>query len=158
MTATCAPIFKLLQKDQCHDWAEDCQKAFDSIKEYLSEPPILSPPVEGRPLIMYLIVLDDSMGCVLGQQDESGKKEYAIYYLCKKFTDCETQYSVVEKTCCIFAWAAKRLRQYMLNHTTWLISKMDPIEYIFEKPALTWRISHWQVLLSEYDIEYQFPK
>ena len=74
MTATCAPIFKLLRKDQSHDWTEDCQKAFDSIKEYLSEPPILSPPVEGRPPIMYLTVLEDSMGCVLGQQDESGKK------------------------------------------------------------------------------------
>ena len=70
MTATCAPIFKLLRNDQSHDWTEDFQKAFDSIKEYLSEPPILSPPVEGRPLIMYLTVLEDSMGCVLGQQDE----------------------------------------------------------------------------------------
>ena len=87
MTATCAPIFKLLRKDQSHDWTEDCQKAFDSIKEYMSEPLILSPPVEGRPLIMYLTVLEDSMGCVLGQQDESGKKEYAIYYLSKKFTE-----------------------------------------------------------------------
>ena len=24
MTATCAPIFKLLRKDQRHDWTEDC--------------------------------------------------------------------------------------------------------------------------------------
>ena len=24
MTATCAPIFKLLRKDQSHDWTEDC--------------------------------------------------------------------------------------------------------------------------------------
>ena len=98
MTTTCAPIFKLLQKDQSHDWTEDCQKAFDSIKVYLSEPLILSPPVEGRPLIMYLTVLEDSMGCVLGQQDESGKKESAIYYLSKKFTDCESRYSMLEKT------------------------------------------------------------
>ena len=67
MTATCAPIFKLFRKDQSCDWTEDCQKAFESIKEYLLEPPILSPPVEGRPLIMYLTVLEDSMGCVLGQ-------------------------------------------------------------------------------------------
>ncbi|KAI5419733.1 hypothetical protein KIW84_043771 [Lathyrus oleraceus] len=91
MIATCAPIFKLLRKDQRHDWTEDFQKAFDSIKEYLSEPPILSLPIEGRPLIMYLTVLDDSMGCVLGQRDESGKKEYAIYYLSKKFTNCESR-------------------------------------------------------------------
>ena len=80
---------------------------------------------------MYLNVLEDSMGCVLGQQDETGKKEFAIYSLLKKFTDCETRYSMLEKTYCALAWAAKRLRQYMLNHTTWLISKMDPIKYIF---------------------------
>ena len=98
MTATCAPIFKLLQKDQSCDWTEDFQKAFDSIKEYLLEPPILSRSVEGRPLIMYLTVLEDSMGYVLGQQDESGKKEYAIYYLSKKFTDFESRYSMLEKT------------------------------------------------------------
>ncbi|KAI5440494.1 hypothetical protein KIW84_010102 [Lathyrus oleraceus] len=88
MTATCVPIFKLLRKDQSCDWTEDCQKAFGSIKEYLLEPPILSPPVEGRSLIMYLTVLEDSMGCVLGQQDETGKKEFAIYYLSMNFTDC----------------------------------------------------------------------
>ena len=35
---------------------------------------------------------------------------------------------------------------------------MDPIKYIFEKPALTGRISRWQMLLSEYDIEYRAQK
>ncbi|XP_058772888.1 uncharacterized protein LOC131646985, partial [Vicia villosa] len=158
MTATCGPIFKLLRKDQGVVWTEDCQKAFDSIKEYLLEPPILIPPVEGRPLIMYLTVLEESMGCMLGQQDETGKKEHAIYYLSKKFTDCESRYSMLEKTCCALAWASKRLRQYMINNTTWLISKMDPIKYVFEKPALTGRIARWQMLLSEYDIEYRAQK
>jgi len=81
MTATCGPIFKLLRNNQGIVWTEDCQEAFDKIKEYLLEPPILVPPVEGRPLIMYLTVLEDSMGCVLGQQDETGKKEHTIYYL-----------------------------------------------------------------------------
>ena len=65
---------------------------------------------------------------------------------------------MLEKTYCALAWAAKRLHQYMLNHTTWLISKMDTIKYAFEKPALTGRISRWQMLLSEYDIEYRSQK
>ncbi|XP_052487988.1 uncharacterized protein LOC128041727 [Gossypium raimondii] len=39
------------------------------------------------------------MGCVLGQHDETGKKEKAIYYLSKKFTDCEMKYSSIEKLC-----------------------------------------------------------
>ena len=90
MTATCAPIFKLLRKDQGCVWTNDCQKAFESINEYLLGPLILSPLVEGRPLIIYLTDLEDSMGCVLGQQDETRRKEHVIYYLSKKFTDCES--------------------------------------------------------------------
>ena len=35
---------------------------------------------------------------------------------------------------------------------------MDPIKYIFENPALTGRITIWQMLLSEYDIESRSQK
>jgi len=86
------------------------------------------------------------MGCVLGQHNETEKKEHAIYYLRKKFTDCA------------FAWTTYRLRQYMLSHTIWLVSRMDPIKYIFEKPGLTGRITRWQMLLSEFDIVFVTQK
>ncbi|RDY04088.1 hypothetical protein CR513_12234, partial [Mucuna pruriens] len=87
------------------------------------------------------MVLDESMGCMLGQRDETGRKERAIYYLSKKFTDCEKRYPTLERTCCALVWAAKRLKQYMLSHTPWLVAKTNPIKYIFEKPALTRRIA-----------------
>ncbi|XP_052735536.1 uncharacterized protein LOC128197521 [Vigna angularis] len=158
LTATCEPMFKLLRKNQVVVWNEDCQVAFEKVKQYLQDPPVLRPPMPGRPLILYLTVLDNSMGCVLGQHDEDGKREHAIYYLSKRFTDCEQRYSSLERTCCALAWATHRLRQYMLSHSTWLISKMDPIKYIFEKPALIGRIARWQMLLSEYDIVYVTQK
>lgn len=62
LTTTCEPIFKLLRKNQEVIWNDDCQEAFDKIKEYLQEPPVLMPLVEGKPLIMYLTILDESMG------------------------------------------------------------------------------------------------
>lgn len=46
----------------------------------------------------------------------------------------------------------------MVNHTTGLISRMDSVKYIFKKPAMTSRIARWQMLLSEYDIEYHTQK
>ena len=67
-------------------------------------------------------------------------------------------YSSLEKMCCALAWATQRLRQYILYHTTWLIARLDPIKYIFEKPSLFGRIAKWQVLLSEFDILYVSQK
>jgi len=90
-----------------------------------------------------MTVLDESMGCMLGQHDDSGKRQRVVYYLSKKFTACEMNYSLLERTCCTLVWASYRLRQYVLSHTTWLVSKMDLIKYIFEKPALTGRIAQW---------------
>ena len=103
-------------------------------------------------MILYLEIHEKSMGCVLGQHDETGKKERAIYYLNKKFTDYEIRYPSMEKICCTLAWTVKRLRLYILCHTTWLITKIDPIKYIFEKPSLSRRVTRCQVQLSEDDI------
>jgi len=46
----------------------------------------------------------------------------------------------------------------MLYYTTWLISKLDHLIYIFEKPYLLSRIVRWHVLLVEYDIVYTTKK
>ena len=46
----------------------------------------------------------------------------------------------------------------MLYYTMRLISRMDPIKYIFEKPALTRKISHWQMLLFEFNIVFVMRK
>lgn len=116
LTPICEPIFKLLRNQTPTVWNEDCQKAFDKVQKSLLNPPILVPPTPGRPLLMYLSVMEASRGCVLGQHDETGRKERAIYYLSKKFTDDETRYTVLEKTCCALTWASQRLRHYMLNY------------------------------------------
>ena len=68
------PIFKLLKKHDSRKWTEECQTTLDKVKNYLSTPPILVPPIREKPLILYLIVHEKSMGCVLGQHDETKKK------------------------------------------------------------------------------------
>ncbi|KAG2394489.1 RNA-directed DNA polymerase-like protein [Vigna angularis] len=128
LTATCEPMFKLLRKNQVMVWNEDCQAAFERIKQYLKDPPVLRPPEPGKPLILYLTVLERSMGCVLGQYDEAGKREHAIYYLSKKFTDCEQRYSSLERTCCALAWKSVKgsaLAEYLAHQP---ISDYQPMQ------------------------------
>ena len=108
----------------------------------------------GYALILYLAIQETSMGYILGQSVEPNHKERAIYYLSKKSTSCEINYIAIEKSCCALAWASRKLQQYMLYYATRLISHMDPIKYIFEKPGLTRKISRWQMLLSKFDIVF----
>ncbi|XP_060170576.1 uncharacterized protein LOC132601513 [Lycium barbarum] len=154
LTTTCEPIFKLLKKDAAVKWTDECQEAFDKIKEYLSNPPVLVPPEPGRPLFLYLSVMDNSFGCVLGQHDATGKKEQTIYYLSKKFTSYEVKYTFFERTCCALTWVAQKLKHYLSSYTTHLISRMDPLKYIFQKPMSSGRLTKWQILLTEFDIVY----
>ena len=97
MTAKCDPIFKLLKKHDSGECTEECQTAFDKVKDYLFTLSILVSLIPRKPLILYLTAHEKSMGCVLGQYDEIGKKEHVIYYLSKKFTKYESKYSLVEK-------------------------------------------------------------
>ncbi|XP_070034334.1 uncharacterized protein [Nicotiana tomentosiformis] len=78
-----------------------------------------------------------------GQHDETGRKEQAIYYLSKKFTPYE---------------ACQKLRHYFYAYTTYLISRMDQLKYIFQKPMPTGKLAKWQILLSEFDIIYVTQK
>ena len=66
MTAKCDPIFKMLRKHNSGEWDEECQKAFDKVKEYLTNSHVLVSPVQGKPLILYLTMHEKLMGCVLG--------------------------------------------------------------------------------------------
>ena len=103
MTAKCDPIFKMLRKHNLGEWNEECQRAFDKVKEYLTNPLVLVPPVPKKPLILYLTVHERLMGCILGHHDETRRKEQVIYYLSKKFMDYESRYSPLEKMCCALA-------------------------------------------------------
>ncbi|KAI5320974.1 hypothetical protein L3X38_040682 [Prunus dulcis] len=62
-----------LKQEQMFKWEEQHQQAFEEIKHYLSNSPVLSPPKKGRPLKLYV-------GTVLVQDNKEGK-EHAVYYL-----------------------------------------------------------------------------
>ena len=121
LTTTYKLLFKLLRKNQSVCWNDDCQEAFGRIKQCLMNPLVLMPPMPGRPLISYMTVLDELMGCMLGQHDDSRKRERVVYYLSKKFTAYEMNYSLLERTHCALLWVSHRLRQYMFVEASFMI-------------------------------------
>ncbi|PKI66340.1 hypothetical protein CRG98_013302 [Punica granatum] len=154
LTDKCQLLFHLLRKNAAIEWDDECQKAFDTVKEYLIQPPVLVPPTPDCPLILYLTVRRQSLGCMLGQKDDSTHAERAIYYLSKKFTEGESNYPEKEKMCCALVWIMQKLWQYTLYHTIRLLSKTDPLKYLLDSPSSMRNIAKWHYQLTEYGIEY----
>ena len=157
MSSICEPIFKLLKKNQPTEWNEQCQQAFEKIKQYLMNPPVLRPPQPGNMLILYLCVEDVALGAMLTQADEEGI-EFAVYYLSKKLLPCEEKYKIIEKTCLAVVWATRKLRHYFQSYKVQVVSKMDPLKYLYATPSLIGKLGRWLILLSEFDIEYVTQK
>ena len=140
-----------MRKNQPTIWNDDCQIAFEKIKEYLLSLPVLVPLMSGHPLLLYLSVSDMALGCMLAQLDDLGKKR-AIYYLSKRMLEYEMRYVMIERLCLALVWATGRLRHYMTEYSVCLISQLDQLRYLFDIPTLTGRFMRWLVLLTEFDI------
>ena len=123
------------------------------IKEYLLSPPVLVPPIPRRPLLQYLSVSNMALGCMLAQLDDSGK-ERAIYYLSKRMLEYECKYIMIERLYFPLVWATRRLRHYVTEYSIILVSRLDPLKYLFDRPVMTGRLMRWLVLLKKFDIQY----
>ena len=54
VTDKCLPFFRTIRKS--FEWTDECQKAFEDLKKYLSSPPLLSPFRPGEELYLYIAV------------------------------------------------------------------------------------------------------
>ena len=90
---------------------------------------------------------------MLAQLDDS-RNERAIYYLSKRMLEYECKYIMIEHLCLALVWATRRLRHYVTKNSILLVSRLDPLRYLFDQPVLTGRLMRWLVLLTEFDIQY----
>ena len=72
--------------------------------------------------------------------------------------DYEARYVMIKRYCLALVWATRRLRHYMTEYSVHLISRLDPLRYLFDRPALVGRLMRWLVLLTEFDIHYVTQK
>ena len=67
VTDKCLPFFKTLK--QAFHWTDECEAAFQALKDYLSKPPLLSPSVEGEDLFLYLAVSQIAVSSALIREE-----------------------------------------------------------------------------------------
>ena len=87
-TDKCFPFFKTLK--QAFAWTDECEKAFQDLKHYLSNPPILSPSKEGENLYLYLAMSTTAVSAALIW--EENRTQLPIYYVSQAFQEAEAKY------------------------------------------------------------------
>ena len=76
-TAKYLSFFKTLK--QAFAWTDECEAAFQDLKRYLSNSPLLSPSKEWEKLYLYLAVSTTAVSVALIR--EEAKKQLPVYYV-----------------------------------------------------------------------------
>ncbi|GKV10023.1 hypothetical protein SLEP1_g21448 [Rubroshorea leprosula] len=148
----CLPFFRALREPKSFQWSDTCQQAFDELKRYLASAPLLSKPMEGESLYLYLGVTAEAISSVLLREENKNQK--LICYVSKVLQGAEQNYPIAEKAAFALVYTARKLRAYFQSHQIIVYTDL-PLRRILQKPELSGRLIGWSVELSEYDLKFQ---
>ena len=89
----------------------------------------MAPYRHGEPLWLYVSAIEHAFGVMLAKKEEDGK-ERAVYFISRILKKYETKYTPIDKLCQCIVFATKRLRHYMINSTTHVLTQVDPSRYL----------------------------
>ncbi|XP_050920040.1 uncharacterized protein LOC127137641 [Lathyrus oleraceus] len=124
-TQAFSPLLRLKQGK--FEWNDEHQKAFNKIKHYLTNPPILSPQCGKKPMRLYRSASD---------------------------TTIETRYTSIEKLCLCLHFSCTKLKYYIKPIDLYVSSHFDVIKYMLSKPIMHSRIGKWALALTEYSLAF----
>uniref|UniRef100_A0A2N9HEQ4 Uncharacterized protein n=1 Tax=Fagus sylvatica TaxID=28930 RepID=A0A2N9HEQ4_FAGSY len=137
---------------EAFEWTDECQQAFEELKKYLTEPPLLSPSKQGEELYLYLAVSPTAVSSALIREEE--RRQLPVYYTSRALRGAEERYPPMEKLAFALVTAARKLRPYFQAHTIVLLTN-HPLRKAMNKPDAAGRLIQWSIELSEFDIDYR---
>ena len=134
-TDKCLPFFKTLK--QAFAWTNECEVAFQKLKYYLSNPPLLNSSKEGENLYLYLAISTTVVSAALIRKE--GKRQLPVYYVSQTFQGAEFRYPKIEKITFALIVASRKLRQYFQANPI-LVMTDQPIKKSMNKPEVAGRM------------------
>ncbi|GKC50038.1 putative nucleotidyltransferase, ribonuclease H [Tanacetum coccineum] len=150
------PMTKLLEKDSVFKFDEECNKAFETLKEKLTNTPIMVSPNWSLPFELMCDASDFAIGAVIGQREE--KHFRPIHFASKILNDAQQNYTVTEKELLAVVFAFDKFRSYLVLSKTVVFTDHTAIKYLFSKQDAKPRLIRWILLLQEFDIEIKNKK
>lgn len=144
---------RLKTKETKFDWSEDCQKAFEYLKEKVSSYPILRQSDMEKPFYVMTDCSNNATGAVLCQCDEENN-EYRIENASKRLKGAELHYGISEKECLALVWAVRKFRPYLYGGKDYAVVDQKALLWMITYRDKNPKLMRWSIVLQAYDLEY----
>nr|GFA85433.1 reverse transcriptase domain-containing protein [Tanacetum cinerariifolium] len=141
----------LLEKNSPFIFSNECIQAFRTLKDKLTEAPILIAPNWDQPFELMCDASDYIVGAVLGKRI---KKHFrSIHYASKMMNQAETNYTTTEKEMLAVVYTFEKFRSYLIMNKSIVYTDHSALKYLFAKKDVKARLLHWILLLQELDFK-----
>nr|GEY69441.1 reverse transcriptase domain-containing protein [Tanacetum cinerariifolium] len=141
----------LLEKNSPFIFSNKFIQAFRTLKEKLTEAPILIAPNWDQPFELMCDASDYAVGAVLGQRI---KKHFRpIYYASKTMNQAKMNYTTTEKEMLAVVYAFEKFRSYLIMNRSIVYTDHSSLKYLFAKKDAKARLLRWILLLQEFDFK-----
>ena len=146
-----SPLVNLTKKEQPNKvrWCEECQKAFDTVKQVLSSEPVVRLPDFSKAFTVRSDASSTGIGAVLMQTDDGGVL-HPVLYASRKLLDRESRYSTVERECLALVWSVDKFHRYLFGTHFLVETDHRPLTYLRQSKTTNGRLLRWALSLQDY--------
>ena len=145
-----APLHNLLKKDVEYKWSEDCETAFNLLKDKLISSPILAFADTQKPFFLSVDASGEAIGYILGQRDFEGR-EVVISYGGRALRGTEIKWSICERECLAMVEAVKQFQPYLSHNHFTVYSDNIALKWLQKIRDQSGRLGRWSIKLQGYD-------
>jgi ribonuclease HI len=152
------PFFKLLKCQDKFQWTEEAERTLQDLKYHLQSPPILSAPLPGEDLLLYIAttthVVSSAIVVKRGEEGHAFGVQRPVYFISEFLSESKVRYPAVQKLLYAILITSRNLRHYFDEYKITVITDF-PLADILHNQDATGRISKWAVELGALSIDFK---
>lgn len=143
------PLNMLTKKWARFHWTEECQKAWEAIRDALMSEAVLAYPQVNKPYKLMTDASKHCVGAILLQEDENGL-DRPVQYISKQLSEPQQRWPVVEREAYAVIYALRKLRPYLHGAEFTIYTDHKPLKCLFQNEIKNSKIQCWAVTIAEY--------